>query len=143
MMDMEKETNDGILRIPSEQVYLGEIGLLLSRFLVREKYSRVVIVVDEHTGLECLPLIRPAIEATYRVVEIPAGEEYKTLETCQHVWRAFMEAGADRKSLCINLGGGVVGDLGGFCAATFMRGMPFVQIPTSVLVKYEKIRWIF
>ena len=64
---------------------------------------------------------------------IPAGEEYKTLKTVSSIWRGCLEAGLDRKSTVLALGGGVVGDLGGFAAATYMRGMPWVNVPTTVL----------
>ena len=64
---------------------------------------------------------------------IPAGEEHKTLETVSSIWRGCLEAGLDRKSTVLALGGGVVGDLAGFAASTFMRGMPWVNVPTTVL----------
>lgn len=71
------------------------------------------------------------------VIEIDAGEEYKTLETCDGVWNAMSELDGDRKSLMINLGGGVVTDLGGFVASTFKRGIPFINIPTTLLAMVD------
>lgn len=67
------------------------------------------------------------------VIEIPAGEKYKNLDSCLAVWKALSDKGADRKSLLINLGGGVVCDLGGFVAATYKRGIAFINIPTTLL----------
>ncbi len=67
------------------------------------------------------------------VTILPPGETFKNLTTCEQVWQAMLEANLDRKALVINLGGGVVGDLGGFCAATWKRGMDFIQIPTTLL----------
>ncbi len=67
------------------------------------------------------------------LLTIPAGEEHKTLETVSMLWRGFLEAGLDRRSTVIAIGGGVVGDLAGFAAATFMRGVAWVCLPTSLL----------
>jgi 3-dehydroquinate synthase len=67
------------------------------------------------------------------VIEIEAGEIHKTLETCNQVWHSLSELDGDRKSLIINLGGGVVTDLGGFVASAFKRGVSFINVPTSLL----------
>lgn len=66
-------------------------------------------------------------------MEIRAGENQKTLATCEKIWQAMLNAQLDRKALVINLGGGVIGDMGGFCAATWKRGVDFVQVPTTLL----------
>jgi 3-dehydroquinate synthase len=71
------------------------------------------------------------------VIEIDAGEQYKTIDTCVGVWNALSELGADRKSLMLNLGGGVVTDLGGFVACTFKRGIKYINIPTSLLAMVD------
>jgi shikimate kinase/3-dehydroquinate synthase len=71
------------------------------------------------------------------MVEIPPGEEHKTLATCERVWTALVEQGVTRADHLIALGGGVVGDLAGFCAATFQRGMPVVQAPTTVVSQVD------
>ncbi|RPJ26653.1 MAG: 3-dehydroquinate synthase [Chloroflexi bacterium] len=68
-----------------------------------------------------------------RVITIPAGEDYKKLETIQKLWHGFLEHGLDRKSTVIALGGGVVGDLTGFAASTYMRGINWVCVPTTLL----------
>jgi len=70
-------------------------------------------------------------------VTFPAGEEHKTLETVKALWQGFLEAGLDRRSTVLALGGGVVGDLAGFAAATFMRGVPWVCLPTSLLAMVD------
>ncbi len=64
---------------------------------------------------------------------IPAGEEYKNLETVSRLWKSFLEHGFDRKSTVIALGGGVIGDLSGFAASTYMRGIAWVGVPTTLL----------
>lgn len=72
-------------------------------------------------------------ETTVEVIEIPAGEINKNIETCTGVWNVLSELDADRKSLMINVGGGVVTDLGGFVASTFKRGISYINVPTSLL----------
>jgi 3-dehydroquinate synthase len=97
--------------------------------------STIFILVDENTNYHCLPLLMEKLEteAEIEIIEIEAGEENKNLDTCSGVWHALTELGADRKSLMINLGGGVITDLGGFVASTFKRGIAFVNIPTTLL----------
>jgi 3-dehydroquinate synthase len=95
--------------------------------------SSVHLICDENTYLHCLPLLSFLREVINSPIVIPAGEQYKTLDTCEHVWKALIDQKADRNSIVINLGGGVVTDLGGFCAATFMRGIDFIHIPTTLL----------
>jgi len=97
--------------------------------------STIFILVDENTNNYCLPLLleRLETEAEIEIIEIEAGEENKNLDTCSGVWHALTELGADRKSLMINLGGGVITDLGGFVASAFKRGIAFINIPTTLL----------
>src|SRR5690606_29396368 len=73
------------------------------------------------------------LDFEFEILEIDAGETHKNIDTCMGVWEALSELEADRKSLLINLGGGVVTDLGGFVACTFKRGIDYVNIPTSLL----------
>lgn len=70
-------------------------------------------------------------EAT--TIKVQAGEEHKNLETCQLIWKKLLDSGADRNSLLITIGGGVISDMGGFCAATFKRGISFISVPTTLL----------
>ncbi len=74
---------------------------------------------------------------TAAVIEIPDGEEYKNATTLSAVYDALIENGLDRKSFIVALGGGVVGDLAGFAAATYLRGIPFVQVPTTLLAQVD------
>lgn len=67
------------------------------------------------------------------ILEIPAGENYKTLSTCEKIWQQLLECGADRNALLINLGGGVITDMGGFMASLYKRGIDFINIPTTLL----------
>ncbi len=71
------------------------------------------------------------------VIEIKSGEINKNLESCKRIWEQLIKAGADRHSILINLGGGVIGDMGGFCASTYMRGIRFIQVPTTLLAQVD------
>ena len=101
-----------------------------------EKYphDRLFILTDEHTHRLCLPQLQN-IPARQDATEIIIGAEdvHKNLETLASVWQALSEQGATRHSLLINLGGGMVTDLGGFAAATFKRGIAYINIPTTLL----------
>jgi len=108
---------------------------VLQSFLSSASHSSVFILVDSNTQKHCLPLFlkkNPELSNT-PVLQIDAGEENKHLESCEKVWQQLSDLGADRKSLLINLGGGVVTDLGGFVAAAFKRGIDFVNVPTTLL----------
>ena len=100
---------------------------------VQKNYSKRIIIVDENTERHCLPVFLSHFEETFSIISIPAGETYKNLTTAQFIWEEMMRLGADRHSLCLNLGGGVIGDMGGWTAASYMRGMEFIQIPTTLL----------
>ncbi|MGL2994679.1 3-dehydroquinate synthase [Flavobacterium sp. TSSA_36] len=114
----------------NENAYLN-----LNLFLKENKYSNLFIIVDSHTTDSCLPKFLPNLETelTIEIIEFEAGEINKNIETCIEIWNVLTELGADRKTLVINLGGGVVTDLGGFVASTFKRGVDFIHIPTTLL----------
>lgn len=111
----------------------------LNRFLAASNFSKIFIIVDENTNEFCLPKLLPSIETELEIeiIELEAGEENKTIETCVGVWEALIDLGADRKSIILNLGGGVVTDMGGFIASTFKRGIPFINIPTTLLAMVD------
>jgi 3-dehydroquinate synthase len=97
--------------------------------------SRIVIMVDENTHDYCLEYLLTSFDqlAEAEVMLLPVGEENKVLEVCFQVWEALTEYGVGRDDLIINLGGGVVTDMGGFIAAVYKRGVDFIQIPTTLL----------
>jgi 3-dehydroquinate synthase len=107
----------------------------LNIYISENRPSAIFILVDENTNNDCLPILLEALEteAEIEIIEIKSGEENKNLDTCSGVWHALTELGADRKSLMINLGGGVITDLGGFVASAFKRGIAFINIPTTLL----------
>lgn len=117
-------------------VFFNETGYeKLASYLIPSSYSRIFILVDENTSQYCLPhlLNNLATEIEIEIIELEAGENHKNIATCTEVWAALSELGADRKSIIINLGGGVISDLGGFVACTFKRGIDFINIPTTLL----------
>ena len=102
------------------------------------KPSKIIVIVDENTEQYCLPVIFEHIISTqFVIIKIPSGEQNKTIATCEKVWQKMVENNADRHSLVLNVGGGVIGDLGGFCASTYMRGIKFIQIPTTLLSQVD------
>ncbi|MEP2279694.1 3-dehydroquinate synthase [Maribacter sp.] len=107
----------------------------LNAHLADKKYSIVFILVDENTHELCLPNFMAEINGEYQfeIIEIESGEINKNIETCVGVWEALSELGADRKSVMINLGGGVLTDMGGFIASTFKRSIDFINVPTTLL----------
>ena len=107
----------------------------LSNLIAKNNYSTLFILVDENTFEHCYTKFITNLETDKKieVIEIESGEINKNIETCIGVWNAITELGADRKSLLITLGGGVITDLGGFVASCFKRGIDFVNIPTTLL----------
>jgi len=101
--------------------------------------SSIFVLVDTETDKHCLPYFTEKFNSisTFSVLRIKAGETHKNISTCISIWEELVELGADRNSLIINLGGGVVTDLGGFIASTFKRGIPFINIPTSLLAMVD------
>ena len=117
-------------------VYFDETGYeKLASYLITANYSKIFILVDENTSQYCLPhlLNNLATEIEIEIIELEVGEIHKNIATCTEVWGALSELGGDRKSILINLGGGVISDLGGFVACTFKRGIDFINIPTTLL----------
>ena len=117
-------------------VYFDSKGYeTLAEMLKPSHYSKIFILVDENTSQYCLPhlLNNLATEIEIEIIELEVGEIHKNIATCTEVWGALSDLGGDRKSILINLGGGVISDLGGFVACTFKRGIDFINIPTTLL----------
>src|SRR5690606_4447223 len=104
----------------------------LSQFLSGAGYSRVVVLADEHTKAFCYPRIATGLPP-HDLIVIPPGEEHKTISTCVTIWDRMTALHLDRHAVAIVLGGGVLGDMGGFCAATYKRGIDFILVPTTLL----------
>ena len=111
----------------------------LARYVKQGNYSRFFILTDENTAEHCLPALKVHFTDAdnYDIIEINAGEESKDIDFCIGIWKMLIDFGADRKSLLINLGGGVISDMGGFAASTFKRGIDFVHVPTTLLSQVD------
>ena len=112
----------------------NELGKLFSQY----PEDKLFLVTDQNCDQFCVPLISqaPGFRHLKKVV-IPAGEENKKLSSVEKIWLYLSQNGADRKSLVVNLGGGMVTDLGSFAASTMKRGMDFVNIPTTLLAQVD------
>ncbi|MCK5400581.1 MAG: 3-dehydroquinate synthase [Flavobacteriaceae bacterium] len=111
----------------------------LNLYLKKSDFSKIFIIVDTNTHNFCYPYFIAKVETNLEIeiIEIEAGEIHKTIDTCVGVWNALSDLNADRKSLIINLGGGVVTDLGGFVASTFKRGIKYINVPTTLLAMVD------
>ena len=119
-------------------VFCDDIAASLTDYLSQSKYDKIYVLVDTYTREKCLPRIFyiPALEEA-NLLTIDAGDRHKDIRQVMHVWDVLSQTGASRASLLINLGGGMVTDLGGFAAATFKRGIHTVNIPTSLMASVD------
>lgn len=110
----------------------------LAAAIARCPHDRLFVLLDVTTEQLCWPVVKDfdCLKGAQTIV-IGAGDEHKTLNTLAAVWTALQEGGASRHSLLINLGGGMVTDLGGFAASTFKRGLQFINIPTTLLAMVD------
>ena len=122
-------------------IYLGDIFEEMNQFIsqMQPEISQIYILVDENTHLHCISPLVLNVEAltNAEILEIDAGEENKSLEIVNHLWHALAENEVDRQALIINLGGGLVSDLGGFMASVYKRGIRFINVPTSLLAMVD------
>src|SRR6059036_649802 len=107
------------------ELSVGARAALVSDGAVARLYGKTVMASLESAGFSVVP------------IEVPEGEGAKTLAVAQHCWNELQRAGLDRTSTVLALGGGAVGDVAGFAAATYMRGVNFVQLPTTVLAQVD------
>ena len=116
------------------KIAFGQSGYsLLNSLIEKNKYSKVSVLVDDNTEKFCLDVFKQIINNEISIIKINSGEEFKNLGTVTKIWNEMTTQNLDRKSLLINLGGGVITDMGGFAANTFKRGLDFINIPTTLL----------
>lgn len=117
-----------------------ESGLApLNDILAEKKYSKVFVFADSTTAEVCLPVFRdflPELD-NFDIIETDPGEENKNIDFCIGIWKTLLDFEADRKCLMINLGGGVITDMGGFVASTYKRGIDFINVPTTLLSQVD------
>ena len=100
-------------------------------------YSNALIVFDTNIPQVLPEQLQAALPIKSFKISLPSGDNQKNIENVQKIWAALLDFGCDRKSLVINIGGGAIGDLGGFAASTYMRGIDFLQIPTTLLAQVD------
>lgn len=125
-----------IITIDRTPVFFGNDAVSsIDRFVTTLRPGAVFILADGNTRRQCLPLLleKCTVLENSRVIEIEGGEAAKTLENAEKIWNELLASGADRSSLLVNLGGGVISDLGGFVAAGYKRGIRYINIPTSLM----------
>ena len=109
----------------------------MSRELQKEEWGNVkyVILLDENTFQHCLPLLISQVEVLQEAefIEVPVGEDCKSLDVAAQVWQTLLEMGADRQTVVVNLGGGCVCDMGGYAASCYKRGIRCINVPTTLL----------
>jgi len=115
---------------------LEDIKDFIQSFFKQNHYTKIGVLVDENTLRDCYPKICNILPKHF-LIEIKSGEENKNLQSCQIIWQKMTKEALDRKALLLNLGGGVIGDMGGFCASTYKRGIDFIQIPTTLLAQVD------
>lgn len=146
MMNQNKRTNVKKIRVSlGRRSYSIEIGSglldgLADRLKRLDDFSRCLVVTDDNVAFHYIERLEEAFQSLDCPVNqfvIPAGEKSKSVMTAAALWSAFLQVGADRGGIVIALGGGVIGDLAGFIAATYMRGVRFFQIPTTLLAQVD------
>lgn len=110
----------------------ADLAASLEKYFNAHKHSQIVVLTDDNTHRHCYPLVATFLPA-HTAFTIPAGEAHKNIQTCIGLWEKMTELSLDRKALLINLGGGVIGDMGGFAAAAYKRGIDFINLPTTLL----------
>ena len=122
-----------------DSIYFGQESLAdLQKIVLKNKYSSVFILCDENTEKHCLPSFIEFSELeSAGLLIINAGETEKTFDTVSDVCKSLLAEGADRKALLINLGGGVVSDIGGFAASIYKRGIDFINVPTTLMAMVD------
>jgi 3-dehydroquinate synthase len=125
--DMTNSTNYIFIQAISANLFANQLNIT---------QQQIAVLVDTNTCKFCYPKLKKLLPS-HKLICIEAGEKHKNLSTCDYIWQQLTDFQFDRKALIINLGGGVIGDMGGFCAATYKRGIDFIQIPTTLLSQVD------
>ncbi len=120
-------------------IFTSDINISLIEYIRDIDFDRIFILTDTNTEKSSLPVLNDFCKETPGIayIKIEAGDENKNINSLNHIWTELSSHGATRRSLMINLGGGMVTDIGGFAAATFKRGIKFINIPTSLLAAVD------
>lgn len=120
-----------------EIVFCSNIKQDIGELLKNYAQNKIFVISDSNTCDLCFPKIAEVFVNEPHIIKINAGEKNKNLQTTEQIWVEMLKNDADRKSLVINLGGGMVTDIGGFAASTFKRGIDFINIPTSLMAMVD------
>lgn len=123
------------MNLPDSISFISSPQIGLQSTLEDLKPDKIAFLVDENTRENCLPHFE--LDQDSFIIEIKSGEINKNLNTCTEIWTALTNWGFSRKSLLVNVGGGVIGDMGGFCASTYKRGIRFINFPTTLLAMVD------
>lgn len=118
-------------------IFTAEAKQALSRVLTQLSFSKLAVLTDENTQSQCLPIVSSILPEDTIFISVRSGEVQKNLETCTEIWSQMTDAALDRKALMLNLGGGVLTDMGGFCASLYKRGIRFLNMPTTLLSQVD------
>jgi len=125
-------------KIHSNIIFSQQIETELEKIISTFPAGKVFLLTEETPAKLCVPIIQNLLDRfAIRVITIKGGENHKSISSVEQVWEVLSKFGADRKSLLINIGGGMLTDLGGFAASTFKRGMAFVNVPTTLLAQVD------
>ncbi|MEJ7647149.1 MAG: 3-dehydroquinate synthase [Chryseolinea sp.] len=122
--------------LPDNIKFSNDPGNDIANFIESKGYSNLIVITDNNTQTHCYPIIAPLLPA-HVTIQIKSGEEEKNLETCAIIWQRMTDQLLDRHACVLILGGGVLGDMGGFCAATYKRGIDFILVPTTLLAQTD------
>lgn len=122
--------------LPDNILLSSDLQKDLLGFLQEKKYSSLAVLVDENTRHHCYSLIQSSLPSHF-MIQVKSGEGEKNIDTCTSIWQSMTDHAMDRHACMIVLGGGVLGDMGGFCAATYKRGIDFILIPTTLLAQVD------
>lgn len=128
------------IKTTNSRVFIGnDVFSELKKLLANYQHRKKILIVDENSFIHCATefLLATDLANDIEIVEVESGEQNKTLEICQHIWQTFIDLKIDRKALVINLGGGMISDLGGFIASVYKRGIDFINIPTTLLAQID------
>lgn len=123
------------MQLINDHIVISDNGIeYLANFVNSRDFEGIFVLADENTVQHCVPLLQGF---DFETIVIPAGEQHKTLTTCELIFDALIAKHANRKSLLINVSGGVGGDMGGLCASLFQRGIYFINVPTTLLAMVD------
>ena len=129
-----------LINTPSYLVFIGKESLRsIDGFIAKGSYGKVFILTDSSAQNFCLPQLYKDCKSLRKafVIEIKSGERNKNIKTCELIWKKLSHYNADKNSLLINLGGGMISDIGGFVASNYKRGINYINVPTTLLAQVD------